>query len=337
MVRLGGICENKIATVPRTYNGLIDYIDISSIDNLKKEVISWKTIHASEAPSRARQLVCHNDVLVSTVRPNLNAVAILSKDMTNLAVASTGYCVLRCNANVDPRYVFYYCMSKGFINRLVKIARGASYPAVSDNDIKGCEIPLPFNREQHKIVAMLDAVADLLKMRKQQLAELDKLVKSRFVEMYALWEKDFTPIPLGNVLQQITYGFTNPMPDAENGPWKVTAKDIVAGHIDFGTARKTTQEAFDGLTDKSRPILRDVLLTKDGTLGRVAIVEQENICINQSVALLRCNEKILPEFLTSLLQMPDYQNRMLEDSGGVTIKHLYITKVDKIPIIVPNM
>ena len=51
------------------------YIDISSVDNQAKRIVAPKTLLGAEAPSRARQVVQTNDVLVSTTRPNLNAVA----------------------------------------------------------------------------------------------------------------------------------------------------------------------------------------------------------------------------------------------------------------------
>ena len=44
------------------------------------------------------------------------------------------------------------------------------------------------------------------------------------------------------MLPLITYGFTNPMPDAQDGPWKLTAKDIVGGRINYATARRTTSD-----------------------------------------------------------------------------------------------
>jgi len=137
-------------------------------------------------------------------------------------------------------------------------------------------------------------------------------------------------------LDKITYGFTNPMPDAVSGPWKLTAKDVVDGRINYETARHTTQEAFEkDLTEKSKPRIDDVLLTKDGSIGRVAVVDREGVCINQSVALLRPNEKILPHFLKYLLLTPHYQEVMERDSDGSTIKHIYITRVDKMEVAVP--
>lgn len=144
--------------------------------------------------------------------------------------------------------------------------------------------------------------------------------------------------PLRDVLDLITYGFTNPMPDAEEGPWKLTAKDIVDGRIRYDTARHTTDTAYKTLlTDKSRPRIGDVLLTKDGSIGRVAVVDRERICINQSVALLRPNGRVHPRFLSFLLRAPYYQARMEGDSDGSTIKHIYITRVDKMEIALPPL
>lgn len=148
--------------------------------------------------------------------------------------------------------------------------------------------------------------------------------------------KEWEVKPLGEYLSMITYGFTNPMPEAEDGPWMVTAANVVHGGIDYKKTRKTTLEAFNTLlTQKSRPKLNDILLTKDGTLGRLAIVDNENLCINQSVALLRCNESAKPEFLKLLLETERYYQKMLDDAGGSTIKHIYITIVDKMLLAMP--
>ena len=148
------------------------------------------------------------------------------------------------------------------------------------------------------------------------------------------WKK----VKLDDCLELITYGFTNPMPDTLSGPWKVTAKDINNGRIVFETARHTSQEAFDNdLTDKSRPKKGDILLTKDGTLGRLAIVGDERVCINQSVALLRVNKDILSvPYLYYLLSTPLYQAKMLADAGGAAIKHIYITRVNQLLIPCPS-
>ncbi|MGF6230991.1 type I restriction enzyme S subunit [Inquilinus ginsengisoli] len=117
----------------------------------------------------------------------------------------------------------------------------------------------------------------------------------------------------------------------------ITAADVTNGRINYETARYTTAQAFhELLTAKSKPKKNDILLTKDGALGRLALVGDETICVNQSIAVLRANKKIMPEFLKSLLEADTYQNKMIEDAGGSTIKHIYITIVNLMPIAVPR-
>ena len=184
MARLGDVCEKKIDTIKATYTGNIDYIDISSVDNQRKEITKTQSMLFEDAPSRAKQLVFPGDILVSTVRPNLNAVALITDNSDNILVASTGYCILRCLPNVDRKYVFYFCQSNAFIEKLVMQATGASYPAVTSTIVKECIIPLPSLDKQRQIAAVLDKVSDLIAKRRQQLDKLDLLVKSKFVEMF---------------------------------------------------------------------------------------------------------------------------------------------------------
>jgi type I restriction enzyme S subunit len=143
---------------------------------------------------------------------------------------------------------------------------------------------------------------------------------------------------LDSFLEWITYGFTCPMSTSVDGPYMITAKDLEGNRIDYETARKTTKADFhEKLTDKSRPKRNDILLSKDGTLGRVALVGDEQICINQSVALLRPNKRILPKFLYYLLLAPYYQKRMDMDSDGSVLKHIYITRVNLMEVAVPQV
>lgn len=183
-IPLNTVCERKITTLSPQYHGPIEYVDISSVDNIEKRIVSSQIFDAKDAPNRAKQLIKRGDILVSTVRPNLNAVAIVDRESEHLFVASTGYCVLRCNSKTDNHYVFHFCQSPYFIDDMVSQATGASYPAVSSTIVKNSLIPLPSLGEQKHIAAVLDKVSDLIALRKQQLAKLDELVKARFVEMF---------------------------------------------------------------------------------------------------------------------------------------------------------
>jgi len=162
----------------------ITYLDLSSVDSKSKLIVAPTLVASSEAPSRARQLVSTGDVLVSTVRPNLNAVALVPPELDG-ATASTGFCVLRPReGQVDGRYLFHWVRTRTFISEMERLATGASYPAVSDKIIHGANIPLPSVEEQQRIASILDAADELRTKRRQALTEYDTLTQAIFIDMF---------------------------------------------------------------------------------------------------------------------------------------------------------
>ncbi|MBI5024716.1 MAG: restriction endonuclease subunit S [Candidatus Omnitrophica bacterium] len=154
------------------------YVDISSIDNQLKKITETKQILGEDAPGRARQLLQAQDILVSTVRPNLNAVGVLPDGLSN-PIGSTGFCVLRANRElVLPEYLFEICKTSFFIKSLVNVAKGASYPAVSDNDILRLSIPVPSLPEQQKFAELVQKVEKLKEKQKQSETQLQNLFNS---------------------------------------------------------------------------------------------------------------------------------------------------------------
>lgn len=150
--------------------------------------------------------------------------------------------------------------------------------------------------------------------------------------------EDWIDGKLEDFFSYISYGFTNPMPTVAHGVYMITAADISEGEIKYDSARCTSEIAYRTfLTPKSKPKKNDILLTKDGSLGRLALVGDELICINQSVAVIRPNINVDPVFLKILLESAHYQRKMIEDAGGSTIKHIYITIVNLMPVVVPAL
>ncbi|MCS0279270.1 restriction endonuclease subunit S [Vibrio alginolyticus] len=165
---------------------LIKYIDLSSVDKDSKQLIADEVqeLFGSNAPSRARQLVSENDILVATVRPNLNGVASVPCEFEG-ATASTGYCVLRVNEKLlDSKYLFYWVQTELFVNDMISKASGANYPAVSDKIIKDSKIPLPPLDEQKRIAAILDKADAIRQKRKQAIDLADEFLRSVFLDMF---------------------------------------------------------------------------------------------------------------------------------------------------------
>ena len=176
----------------------IDYIDISSIDNTRHTIGSVKQYRLRDAPSRARQIVRAGDVLFATVRPYLRNIAGVPNDYDK-QIASTGFSVLRPAKGVRPAFLFYKAISKDFVNALSEIQYGVSYPAVTDDQVRGQSLWLPPMEEQHRIVAKieelfseLDKGAESLKAARAQLITYRQAVLKHAFEgkLTARWREE---------------------------------------------------------------------------------------------------------------------------------------------------
>lgn len=183
------------------------YIDISSIDRDKKEISKTQEISGASAPSRARQMINSNDVLVSMTRPNLNAVAMVPNDLDG-QIASTGFDVLRTNV-IEPKWLYYIVRSEKFVTSMTDLVQGALYPAVRPKDIRNFQIPLAPLCEQERIVAKLDSIAERAASCKTRLesamALIDKLTSASITKAYqgSLVSQDPADEPAADLLKQI--------------------------------------------------------------------------------------------------------------------------------------
>lgn len=166
-VEIGAICERCRAIDPRgSADFRFRYIDISGMDRETKRIKSAPIVFESNAPIRARQVVNKADVLVSTLHPNLNAVAMVPDELDG-EIASTALCVLRArNRIVDPRFIFYFARSRPFIDALLQRIQGTTRQAATDHDVRAVKIPLPPLSEQRRIVEILDQADAILQQRR---------------------------------------------------------------------------------------------------------------------------------------------------------------------------
>ena len=154
----------KVENISKNSEIIISYIDISSINNLKNRIETYKNYYIDEAPSRAKKIINRNDILISTVRPNLKNIALFDIETENKAIASTGFCILRTKTKLNTLYLFNVLLSNSFTNELSKKEIGANYPAVTENDIKNVKIALPPLTLQNEFAEFVTKI-DKLKFR----------------------------------------------------------------------------------------------------------------------------------------------------------------------------
>lgn len=152
--RIKYVCSCNDESLPNSTNDetIIRYVEIGDVDYVEG-VKNYTEYRFKDAPSRARRITNPGDVIVSTVRTYLRAIA---RIMENGLTVSTGFAVLRA-VNIEPEYLSYYCLSESFIDDVISESVGVSYPAVNASQVVNLKIPVPSINEQKSIVDYLDA------------------------------------------------------------------------------------------------------------------------------------------------------------------------------------
>ena len=117
------------------------YIDIGNVDSLGhiQDIVKYRF---EDSPSRARRIVQDGDVIISTVRTYLQAIAPVENAPENLVV-STGFAVVRPSNLLDHRFCKYALRTNRFLWEVESRSTGVSYPAINASDLGDIKISLP--------------------------------------------------------------------------------------------------------------------------------------------------------------------------------------------------
>lgn len=340
-------------------NESFTYIDISSIDSVQKSIRNAETILARDAPSRARQLVKSGDVLVSTVRPNLNAVALVP-DSFDGATVSTGFSVLRPNrARLEARYLFHWVQSPDFIRFLTSRAMGASYPAVTERIVRESDLPVPSLADQRRIASVLDTACGIRWKQRERLRVFDEFLRSVFRRMF---ENDTSSVAMPSpstdwpsvTLESVAATSANA---CAGGPFgsSLTRADYIARSgvpvirgnnllANIGTFR---DEGFVFITeDKANELRRnvalpgDVIFTQRGTLGQVAQIPFEakypRYIVSQSQMKVTLNDAVVdPIYLVHYFLSQRARVEIGLRTLATGVPHINLSILKAFPIVLP--
>lgn len=342
LVPIGEIVDTIRKYEPSQSKGIKSfiYIDISSVNRETKRVEEASEILSCEAPSRARQIVKTGDVLVSTVRPNLNAVAHLDSCFNN-AVASTGFTVLRPKIDkLNARYLYYWVRTSYFVEDMVKKSTGASYPAVSDSIVKKHTIPLPPLEEQGRIAAILDRADAIRRKRQEAIALTEELLRSSFLEMFgdpATNSKALPTKPLGKIAQLLGGGTpSRKQPKYFSGHicW-ATSKDMGVDLL-VDTEEHITEEAIENSATKLVDPGCLLVVVKSKILARRLPIARTLVptCFSQDIKAIIPEKEWMVRYLHRHLQLG--QNTLLQQARGVNTEGLTLEHLRSYPVMIPN-
>ncbi|WP_096525273.1 restriction endonuclease subunit S [Candidatus Endomicrobiellum trichonymphae] len=154
-----------------------EYIDIGSVSNGRIDKTTEMIF--KESPSSARMVVKKGDIIVSTVRTYLRAIAYIEKH--DKYICSTGFCVLTPK-DIDSKYLYFYCMSEFFVQEISRNSVGVTYPAISSYAVGRVYILIPPLEKQKEIANLLDdkteKIDNLIENITKQIKKLQEYRKS---------------------------------------------------------------------------------------------------------------------------------------------------------------
>lgn len=333
----------------------INYLDTANITEGRIDEIKKMYPKDEKIPSRAKRVVQINDVIYSSVRPNLKHYGILKKVEKNLIV-STGFIVLRAkHLKISPDYLYNFLRLEKNIEFVSGIAETSTttYPSITSKVLEDLEIELPPLETQEKIASILSALDDKIEVNN----EMNKTLEEMAQTLFKRWFIDFD-FPNENGEPYRSSG--GKMVDSELGEipegWRVS--DIYKiSNVIYGAPFKSKQfnEEKKGFplirirdlktfnpqffTEENHPKKTlvypgDLLVGMDAEfratpwLGKIGV-------LNQRVCMFSPNKDVVGKyFLKMILEKPlsFFENSKV----ATTVIHLGKSDVDMIKIICPN-
>ena len=346
-VRLGELIDINPETLSVSkYNGKIQYIDIASVN--RGQLDGYTEYDIVDAPSRARRIIRNNDIIYSTVRPNLRAYYYV-KDCPDNAICSTGFAVLRAKENVDSRFMYSLVTENSFVDYLSLVAKGSAYPAADTADFKKAKVAVPDLPTQKRIADILSAYDDLIENNNRRIALLEKAAQELYKEWFVRFRfpgyeatrfenglpEGWKRVRFRDVAEIGRGSSPRPISDQryfENGniPW-IKIADATSSKIYIHSTKEYVND-YGASFSRKLPV-GSLILAASGTLGFPMFLAVEG-CIHDGWLYFSDFEKKLSKYIYYVLM--DLREVFNNVSYGAAIQNINTEIVRKSNIIIPN-
>jgi type I restriction enzyme S subunit len=315
-----------------------------STGDLKGNKINFVDINFKDKPSRADIIVKSGDVIFAKMRDTKKVLRI-TKDLSGIVV-STGFAVLRPIKECAPEYLATYLRTDYFEQQKTKFSSGAVQPAITNAGIKKLKIPFPSLNDQLRIAKLLGKIEGLIELRKQNIEQLDDLLKSVFLDMFGFNDGTYKQTVIDKlsnhtqIMSGATKGKKYKNEQLIEMPYMRVA-NVQDGYFSLEEIKsiQVSQKEIDRYLLKKN----DILLTEGGDpdkLGRGAVWEEQvPNCIHQNhIFRVRINDlyELKPQFLSALIGSHYGKSYFLKSAKQTTgIASINSTQLKNFPTLIP--
>lgn len=310
------------------------YLGLEHLDSGSLKVTRFG---ADVAPIGEKLIMRKGDVLFGKRRAYQKKVAIAPFD----GIFSAHGMVLRPKEDVvDKDFFPLFISSDYFLDAAIKISVGSLSPTINWRDLKELEFELPDLATQKRLAAVLWAMNETMDSYKELISATDELVKSQFIEMFGGVEEKLFLKDCCTLHARVGWQALKKDEHQESGDYMlITGTDFQNGKVDYSTCVYVSKERYD-----MDPYIQvqdgDILITKDGTIGKVAIVENlpKPATLNAGVFVVRPDGRFNVGYFSYLFKGPIFAEFVEASKTGSTIKHLNQAKLLKyeIPVAQPD-
>jgi type I restriction enzyme, S subunit len=278
------------------------------------------------------------DILMS-VRAPVGSVNICNQK----CIIGRGLSAIRPHANLNNYFLYYYlkCNEKN----VASLGTGSTFKAITQTTLKKLEVPLPPLDDQIRIAILLSKVENLISRRREQLKQLDELLKSVFLEMFGFNNgnvKKWIIEPLSTcteIVSGVTKGKKYNGNKLREVPYMRVA-NVKDGYLNLSEIK--TIEVTEAEIHKYKLISGDLLLTEGGDpdkLGRGAVWNCEiEECIHQNhiFRVRAIGKSVNPVFLSALMASKYGKSYFFKAAKQTTgIASINSTQLKMFPLIKP--
>lgn len=336
-VKIKDVFELQMGKTPARNNaqywgGNNKWISIADIGKSEKIISDTKENITDLAVSESGIKVVPKGTVIMSFKLSIGKTAITADDMfTNEAIMAF---INKGIYDIDTNYLYHYCNGNDWLAGSNKAVKGIT---LNKATLAEKTIKIPDIEEQKHIAYELDAVDDLIRIKKEELENLEQLIKTRFVEMFGdpvRNEKGWSMIALGDVAE-IKIGPFGTLLHKEDyitgGHALVNPSHIIDGKICVDEKLTISDEKYEELSAYHLTV-GDIVLGRRGEMGRCAVVYQEGLLCGTGSIIVRPNEKMKPYFLQNIISNPTYKKVIEDKAVGVTMMNLNVPIVSSLAI-----
>ena len=303
-------------------------------------------LHGEEIASN-KNIVQKDDILLCKINPRINRVWVVADESEHQNIASSEWIVIRTK-EYNPEFLAWYLRTPKFQQLMTSEVTGIGGSLTRAQPKRVAEYPVPVvDREmQERITNVLNHVSHMVQLKKQELRQLDTLIKARFVEMFGDPKINPNNYPICQLSEYINFltsgsrGWAKYCIDSGQ-EWFITIKNVKDCNISVDNMQSI--DAPDNAEAKRTKVQEgDLLISITADLGRTGVVTKEiaehGAYINQHLTCIRLNQVILnPLYVAYFMETPAGKEQFESKNQSAVKAGLNFNSINSLKIMIPPM